>query len=311
MLTVKSHISVAAILLLVACAPKDSKPPADSTSAAAPSAPTRVSTAEGFSTPESAIWDPAQAVWFVTNVNGGATARDNNGFISRLTMDGAVDSLHFIQAGRDGVKLNGPKGTAIVGDTLWVADIDAVRGFNRKTGEPVASIELGKQARFLNDMAVGPDGTIYITDTGIDFDAKGAMSHPGPDRIFALKGRKVTIAVEGAWLSAPNGLTWDASKGYLIVVPFGGTALLGWKPGESTADTIGTGPGSQDGVEIVDGETLVTSWADSTVFAMKDGGNTQLVRGVNSPADIGVDPVRELVAIPLFLENRVEFWKLK
>jgi hypothetical protein len=38
---------------------------------------------------------------------------------------------------------------------------------------------------------------------------------------------------------------------------------------------------------------------------------TPLAGGVTSPADIGVDPTRELVAIPLFLENRVEFWKLR
>jgi hypothetical protein len=35
------------------------------------------------------------------------------------------------------------------------------------------------------------------------------------------------------------------------------------------------------------------------------------VSGVNSPADIGVDPTRELVAIPLFLENKVEVWRLR
>lgn len=307
----KAHTISSVLLFLVACAPKETKPAPDSTATAAPSDPTRVSTTEGLSTPESVIWDAAQGVWFVTNINGNPAARDGNGFISRLTAEGTIDSLHFVQGGRGGVKLNGPKGTAIVGDTLWVADIDAVRAFNRKTGAPVASIELGKRARFLNDVAVGPDGTIYITDTGIDFDAKGAMSHPGPDRIFALNGRTVTVAAEGAWLAGPNGITWDQANNRFIVVPFGGTALLGWKPGETKADTIGTGPGSQDGVEVVGGETLVTSWADSTVFAMGAGGNRKIVTGVNSPADIGVDPTRELLALPLFLENRVEFWRLK
>jgi sugar lactone lactonase YvrE len=309
---VKPHAIGSALLFLMACAPKEaSKAVPDSTVTAAPTGPARVSTTEGFSTPESVIWDAEQRVWFVTNVNGSPLARDGNGFISRLTADGTVDSLHFVQAGRGGAKLNGPKGTAIVGDTLWVADIDAVRGFNRKTGAPVANVEFGTRARFLNDLAVGPDGRIYITDTGIEFDAKGVMIHPGPDRIFALKGRKVTVAAEGAWLARPNGLTWDQANNRFIVVPFGGTALLGWKPGEKKADTIGTGPGSQDGVEVMGGEVLVTSWADSTVFAVEAGGVRKIATGVNSPADIGVDPARGLVAIPLFLENRVEFWRLK
>jgi hypothetical protein len=137
------------------------------------------------------------------------------------------------------------------------------------------------------------------------------MSHPGVDRIFVLSGRKVTVALEGAWLAGPNGITWDAANSRFIVVPNGGPTLLGWKPGESKVDTIGTGPGGQDGAEVVGGETLVSSWADSSLFAVQAGGNRRLVSGVNSPADIGVDPTRELVAIPLFLENKVEVWRLR
>lgn len=239
------------------------------------------------------------------------TARDGNGFISRLKADGTIDSLHFIQGGRGGAVLNGPKGMAMVDDTLWVADIDAVRGFNRKTGAAVASLELGKQAKFLNDAAAGPDGTVYITDTGAEFDAKGALVHAGPDRIFALNGRKISIAAEGPWLAVPNGITWDQAAGRFVVVPLVGTTLLGWKPGEAKADTIGTGPGMQDGVEVLGGETYVTSWADSTLFAITPGGNRKVATGVNSPADSGVDPTRDLVAIPLFLENKVEIWRLK
>ena len=64
-------------------------------------------------------------------------------------------------------------------------------------------------------------------------------------------------------------------------------------------------------MEIVNGETLVTSWTDSTVFAVGAAGNRKIVTGANSPADIGVDPTRELLAIPLFLENKVQIWKLR
>jgi sugar lactone lactonase YvrE len=297
-----------AFLLLLACAPKESPKPAESTAA---SAPAKVATLDGLSTPESVLWDAGRQVWFVSNINGSPVARDSNGFISRLDRAGKVDSLHFVLSRRNGAILNAPKGLALVGDTLWVADIDALRGFNPETGASVATIEFGPRARFLNDVGVAPDGTIYVTDTGIAFDDKGNVSHPGPDRVFAVKGRDVSVAAEGPWLAGPNGITWDQAGNRFIIVPFLGTALLGWKPGESKADTIGTGPGQQDGVEIVDGEMIVTSWADSTVFAVAAGGNRKLVTGVNSPADIGVDPAREVVAIPLFLENRVEFWRLK
>jgi sugar lactone lactonase YvrE len=307
----KPNFAMAALLLLGACARKEAAPAADTTAAVAPpTGPTRVSTTEGFSTPESVLWDSELAVWYVSNTNGGQTAKDNNGFISRLTRDGAIDSLHFIQGGRDGATLNGPKGLALVGDTIWAADIDAVRGFNRRTGAPIATIEFGKQAKFLNDVAVGPNGVLYITDTGVHITPKGP-EHPGPDRIYTLTGRLVAVAADGAFLSGPNGITWDATAGRFIVVPFLGTTVLGWKPGETTVDTLGTGPGQFDGVEIVDGKLLTSSWTDSTIDLVEGGTITRLISGVASPADFGADQTRSLIAIPIFTGNKVEFWRVK
>lgn len=306
-----SRYSVIALVLLAACASNEAKPAADTSQAqAAPVEPAKVATAEGFKTPESVLWDAEQQVWFVSNINGSPSAKDDNGFISHLTADGVVDSLHYIQAGRGGTVLNGPKGMALQGDTLWVADIDALRGFHRRTGASLVTIEFGAEAKFLNDVVLSPDGTIYVTDTGIIIGADG-VTHPGPDRIFAVKGRTISVAAEGDWLGRPNGITWDQATASLIVVPFGGGALLRWDPATSKADTIGIGPGSQDGVEVLGGETYVTSWADSTVFVMGRDGNRKVVTGVNSPADIGVDPARGLMAIPLFMENRVELWRVR
>ena len=308
--------ALTALTVLTACSPKPAdQARADSTAATAavvaPAVPKLVTTTTGFSTPESILWDAEQGVWFVSNINGNPSAKDGNGFISRLTRDGAVDSLHFVLAGRDGVKLNGPKGLALSGDTLWVADIDAVRGFDRHSGQPVASIEFGTKARFLNDAALGADGTLYFTDTGVQFDAKGQASHPGPDRIFAVKGRTVTVAAEGAWLEGPNGITWDAANNRFIVVAFMGPHLLGWNPATGKVDTLGAGPGQYDGVEVWQGGTLVTSWADSSVALLESGSTRKLVTGVPSPADIGLDRGRGLLAVPIFTGNRVEFWSLK
>ena len=119
--------------------------------AAVSSGPARV---EGFQGPESAKYDPELDVWYVSNINGTPVAKDGNGYISRLKGDGTMDSLKFIAAGVNGVKLDGPKGMALQADTLWVADITNLRGFNRKTGMPVASVAL-KGSKFLNDVAIG------------------------------------------------------------------------------------------------------------------------------------------------------------
>jgi sugar lactone lactonase YvrE len=264
----------------------------------------------GFSTPESALWDAELQVWFVSNINGAASSKDNNGFIARLTADGTIDSLHFIQGGRDGVTLNAPKGSVIVGDTLWVADIDAVRGFNRQTGALIASVEFGKQAHFLNDIAIGPNNVLYITDTGVEFTDKGA-NHVGPDRVYTLTGRLVAVGIEGNFLEGPNGITWDGSNSRFVLVPFLGKTILGWKPGESKVDTLGTGAGQHDGVEIVEGQLLISSWTDSTISLAAGGPLTKVIGGVASPADFGVDQTRGLIALPIFMGDKVEFWRLK
>ena len=61
--------------------------------------------------------------------------------------------------------LNAPKGMALRGDTLFVADIDILRMFNRRTGAPLGGVDVAERgATFLNDVAVGPDGSLYITD---------------------------------------------------------------------------------------------------------------------------------------------------
>jgi len=306
-------MTLAALTLLLACAPRPAEKPAvDSTKAVgtADTAAVRIASIDGFSTPESVIYDASQSVWFVSNINGNPSVKDNNGFISRLMKDGMIDSLHFVAGGSNGIKLNGPKGLTLVGDTLWVADIDAVRGFNSHTGAPVATVEVGKKAHFLNDMVAGPDGTLYVTDTGIEFDAKGNATHPGPDRVFAIKGRTLSIAAAGDWLERPNGITFDAATSRFVIVPFGGPHLLAWNPLSGKVDTLGTGPGSQDGVEFLNGRLLVTSWADSTVFAVGNGSTRKVITGVVSPADIGVDRSQSLVAVPLFTANRVEFWRV-
>jgi len=306
-------LAIAALVATAACGKKsDTGAMADSSAAAAgdtaaqaaaPAAgPTKV---EGFQGPESVKYDPDLDVWYVTNINGTPVAKDGNGYISRLKSDGTVDSMKYIESGRLGVTLNGPKGMALQGDTLWVADIDAVRGFNRRTGIPVASITL-KGAKFLNDLAVGPDG-IYITDTGIKADA--GMSHPGPDRVYRIgPNRAQSVALENDSLAGPNGITWDGGRKQFIIVPFFGNVVRAWTPGSKVTVPLGTSPGQLDGVEILDAQRmLITSWADSSLDVFENGTATPAYKDLPSPADIGLDARRNRVAIPLLMENRIEF----
>lgn len=284
--------------------------------AAAPATPpagaTKVLTVEGFLSPESVLHDSTQDIYFVSNINGSATAKDNNGFISRVKPDGAVENLKFIEGAHNGVTLNGPKGLALAGDTLWVADIDVVRAFNARTGVPVDSVSLAKLgAVFLNDLVVTPTGALYITDTGIRFDDVGNVLHPGPDRIFRIgPDRQVTVGIRGDTLGRPNGIAIDAAGKRFIVVSYGGRSVLAWKPGDKAPTVIAKGAGAFDGVEIVGGRILVSSWNDSTVSAYETGQEVKLITGVPSPADFGYDAKRKRVLVPILTGNRVEIWQM-
>jgi SMP-30/gluconolaconase/LRE-like protein len=309
-------VAAAALGFVAACGQDRAKPaPSDSTAAAPAAAGADTGAAasgglskvEGFEHPESARYDAELDVWYVSNINGSPLDKDGNGYISRLKADGTIDSLKFIEGGKNGVTLNGPKGLALQGDTLWVADIDAVRAFDRRTGRPVATVDLKGRAKFLNDVAVGPDG-IYVTDTGLE-GSKSGMSHPGPDQIFRIgPGHKASVAIKSDSLTGPNGIAWDGANHRFIVVPFGGPAILAWTPGSKSVESLGAGKGQFDGVEILDSaRILVTSWADSSLFVLENGRAVPVAGDLPSPADIGVDTKRHRVAIPLLMENRVEF----
>jgi DNA-binding beta-propeller fold protein YncE len=257
--------------------------------------------------PESARYDRDLDVWFVSNINGQPLGKDNNGFISRLRPDGTPYTVKFIEGGKKGVTLNAPKGLAINGDTLWVADIDVARAFNKRTGALIANVSTQGKARFLNGAAVGPDGAVYMTDTGIIFGAKGA-SHPGPDQVFRITRAGAKAVLTSPKLEGPNGITWDSKGSRFVIVAFMGKGIYSWKPGDRDVQSIGTGPGQQDGVVFLpDGRLLVTSWADSTLFVLDNGQAKTVATKVSSPADIGVDPKDNRVAVPQLMENKVLF----
>jgi len=272
-------------------------------------APGRTASVSGFKTPESVRYDSANDVFYVSNINGSPLAKDNNGFISRMKPDGTIDSLQLIAGGRNGVTLNAPKGLALIGDTLWVADIDAVRAFNVKTGAVVATVDLTPlKAIFLNDICVGGDGALYVTDSGIK-PSGASMAHvAGADKIFRIDAaHRATIALASDSLHWPNGITWDASGNRFIVVPYDQVPqILAWRPGTAQPVVIGYGSGQFDGVEILaDRRLIVTSWADSTV-SIRDGNVRQAIRDLPSPADIGIDTRRMHIAVPLLTKDRVE-----
>ncbi len=264
----------------------------------------------GLSAPESVLYDSVADTYLVSNINGSVFARDDNGFITRLTPDGQVAALRWIAGGTRGVTLNGPKGMGIKGDTLFVADIDTVRLFDRRTGAPVASVAI-PGATFLNDIAIGPDGTVYITDTGIEPAGDGS-ARSGTDALWKLgPGHRAASVARGVDLGGPNGIIADA--GGVTMVTLGSGEVFHFGPGGQRSELPKPPLGALDGVvELADQSLLISSWDASAVYRLSPAGQYSIaVSGTPSPADIGWDPVRHRLLIPLLTVNRVEIRELR
>lgn len=310
-------IGIVAGIAASGCRVDRSKIEADSVKAAAAAAkaatlvdtPMPGKTITGFKQPESVRYDSADDLYYVSNVNGEELAKDNNGFITRMRGDGTIDSLMFIAGGRGGVTLHSPHGSVIIGDTIWVADIDAMRAFNKRTGAVVATVDLRSLgAVFLNDVAATPDGNIYVTDTGPD----GVSTPTKGNRIFRVgPGHKGSVAVHSDTLGSPNGLTWDQRNQRFIIVQWGGARIVAWRPGEKAVRTIGFGATQSDGVELLaDGRLIFTSQARKALI-VHHGDEETVINGFDGgPADFGVDTRRQRLAIPLYDKNVIEFWDL-
>lgn len=261
-----------------------------------------VAAPDSFRAPQAVHYDENQDIYFVANMNGAPDAADNNGFISRLRPDGVIEQLRFIAGGQSGVTLHAPRGMTIVGDTLWVVDVDAVRGFDRRTGLDIATVDINDpEPVFLNDISAGPGGVLYITDTRAN-------------RLYRIVGRSVDVALTDTTLGAPNGIAWDAANRRFIIAPYGGKhVIFGWKPGSIVLNEVGRSSAGAafDGVELLPGEAMVVaSQADSTIQLFSHGEGGPLIRLSGRPADIGYDPRRNRLAVPFMAHNTVQLWQL-
>lgn len=275
--------------------------------------PHKLAEIDNLAAPEALSFDPAQNVYFISNVNGTPGVKDGNGFISRVTADGVMDSLHFIQGGRDSVTLDGPMGSRVQGDTLWVLDVDKLRGFNTRTGAPTTVVDFAPyNAHFLNDLAIDSTGEFYITDTGVQMTADGKESHPGPDRIFHVaRDRSVSIALSTSFLSSPDGIDFDLRGRRFVLAPFAGNAVQQWKSTDPGPSDVAKGKGLFDGVEVEpNGAILVTSWNDSSISTLEGPKLVpRIARLPYPPADVSMDVGRARVGIVSLANDRFELWE--
>lgn len=149
--------------------------------------------------PESTYVDPLTGDIYASLIGGAPDQKDGNGRIAKISADGKTTNASWV----DG--LNAPKGLRAHNGTLWTADIDEIVGFDMASGKQTSKVKVSG-AQFLNDVATGADGTVYVTDM---------MAN----KIISLKDGKVSTVAAGEDLEYPNGLLVDGNT--LIVGGWG------------------------------------------------------------------------------------------
>jgi sugar lactone lactonase YvrE len=258
---------------------------------------------EGFATPESVLYVADQDVYFVSNINGEPLGADDNGYIAKIDPEtGKVTEGKWIDGAKDTVKLDAPKGMGIANGVLYVADINVVRKFDAKTGEPKGEVKIDG-ATFLNDIAVTADGGILVSDSGLD--AKFAST--GTDAIYSIGADdKVKPLIKDKALAGPNGiLAGDAGAVWAVTFGSGEVYAVDAKGKKAAGQKLPKG--QLDGIVALDGgEYLISSWEGSAIYRGKPGGEWKaVVENVKSPADIGWDAKRKRILIPIFMGNSV------
>ena len=296
---------VSGVIALALSACTSSPPPAEtSTPAAAPAGTAspggRVTAGwtvtEGVATPESVYVDTASGSIFVSIIDGQPGDRDGNGRIMKLAPDGTVVSASWITG------LNAPKGLRSHNGTLWTADIDEVIGIDIAKSAVASRVKIDG-AQFLNDVAVGDDGTVYVSDMLAS-------------KIYAVADGKATVFGEGDAMEYPNGLLVEGNR--LIVGGWGKPeADFSTKvPGhlfaldlKTKAKTLITPKplGNIDGVESDGrGGYIVTDFPGGKLIHVTGAGESRTLREyMAGAADLAFVPVGNIAIVPHMMENRI------
>lgn len=205
--------------------------------------------AEGLANPESAALSADGTFLYVTNVNGEGDAKDGNGFIARVGVDGRILEREWARG------MNAPKGIMLGGAALYVADIDEMVVVDAHSGAVVRRVPT-PGARFLNDLAFAPDGRVLIADS------QNA-------RIYAIRSDAAEVWAEDALLDSVNGLYPE--PGRLVVTTMAGR-LLAMDYETRSISVLAEGLGDADGIApLGNGEYLVSEWPGLMHVVAADG----------------------------------------
>ncbi|MEQ1669482.1 MAG: hypothetical protein ABL893_01350 [Hyphomicrobium sp.] len=271
---------------------------------AAAGAPAKLWEVSGLANPESALPDAKAGVIYVSQVDGKPDGKDGKGAIATVSLDGKSVNLKWSSTG-----FNAPKGLALAGGKLYVADIDQLHEIDTKDGKILKSYA-AKDAKFLNDVAADSAGNIYVSDMAAN-------------TIWKLSGGKFEVWLSDAKLENPNGLlveggnlrvaAWGVmTDGFATKVP---GHLMSVALDSKAISTVGDGKpfGNLDGLEpLGSGAYLISDWMSGKV--MKYGADSKaevLLELGQGAADIGYDAAAKTMYVPQMMKGLLQAYKVE
>jgi sugar lactone lactonase YvrE len=234
--------------------------------------------------PESVIYDSERDILYVSNFLAGG-----NEFISKVGRDGEIEELRWVTG------LDRPTGLCLVGTHLFAVERAAVAEIDVTAGEIVARHPVPEPG-LPNDVACDDSGAIFVSDSQKNV-------------VYKVEAGKVSVWLENAEISRPNGLLLDGER--LLVGNTGDGCLKAVTIGDRTVETIAClGGGSiMDGIRSDGHGNYIVSDYNGRVFLIAPSGEmTALLntsaRGINT-ADLEYVPEHGLLVIPTLNGNQL------
>lgn len=243
-----------------------------------------------LTTCESVLYDEDQDILYVANINGAPDAKDGNGFISKVSMDGIVTEEKWVTG------IDAPKGMGLHDGKLYVADIDRVHEIDTESGKINRSYPV-QSAVFLNDITASGD-KVYISDS------RGGS-------VYLLENGEVSAWMQD--LQGPNGLF--AENGELVMALWNAKTLNTVDVSSKEVTMRTEGLQNPDGIEAIgNNEYLVSSWNGLIHHIDKDWKKTLVLDttkdSVNA-ADIEYVKKKNLLFVPTFFKNTVRAYEVQ
>lgn len=240
----------------------------------------------GLKTPESVIQAKDGRI-FISEIN--EFGKDGDGQISVIDEKG---KLSIFATGMDD-----PKGLAIIGDDLYVADktriLKVAPDGNWKVF--VAAEAFPAVPQFLNDVERDLQGNyLYVSDSG-DLEKGGAIYR------ISLDGQVTSVidATKDPRILAPNGLLMDDSGDVLLFVDFASGILYSLNMKTNTLTDLAEGFGGGDGlVHHPNNLMYVSDWKNGKVFSVLHDEVKLVQDGFQAAADIALTTDGKYILVP-------------